>query len=96
MYCFKSGRVTVPPTVALVLSGFGNDRSKFDALAPLRLEKKGKTMRETLRGGWKADNGGSDKLGKGFWSLGELDVEGNRRAEELRRARDVMDSLAGR
>ncbi|KAF8316320.1 hypothetical protein DL93DRAFT_2078039 [Clavulina sp. PMI_390] len=124
VYCFKSGRVTVPPRIGLILSGFGRPStipvskdpafplftptethsakwdaySRWGALTSLRLPHEGKNrnMVNILRGGWKDANGGNDKLGEGFWNLEELESEGQRRAVELRRSRDVMDSLAGR
>lgn len=94
-YCYKHGRVTVPPRVALITSGFGSPsraQERWNALLPLRDNPK--KMKELLRGGWRDANGGG--LGKGFWDFEEFEEEGLRRGAEIRRVRDVMDALAGK
>lgn len=100
VYCFKHGRVTVPPRIGLILSGFGSSskaNERWNKLARVRTEKGGKRMKDILRGGWKEENNaGGEDLGAGFWDFEDFESEGQRRAKELRRVRDVMDSLAGR
>ena len=46
-----------------------------------------------MKGGWKSDDGGG--LGAGFWDF-EFEVEGQRRGQEIKRVREVMDALAGK
>jgi len=91
-YCYKHGRVTVPPRVALVLSGFGKPeraRERWDKLLAMRDDKR--KIRDLMRGGWKSDDGGG--LGASFWDF-EFEEEGQKRGQEIKRARLVMDILA--
>lgn len=96
-YCFKHGRVTVPPRVALTLAGFGTfpaARHRWDKLLALRDDKK--KMKDIMRGGWRDEDGGDVTLGEGFWEFEEFEREGVRRGREIRKVKEVMDALAGR
>jgi hypothetical protein len=93
-YCYKHGGVTVPPRVALILSGFGTPekaKERWHKLLAIRDDKR--KVRELSRGGWKSEDGGG--LGAGFWDF-EYEEEGQRRGQEIRRVRDVMDTLTGK
>jgi len=93
-YCYKYGRVTVPPRVALILSGFGTPEKaeeRWHKLLAIRDNRQ--KMRDLMKGGWKSDDGGG--FGAGFWDF-EFEVEGQRRGQEIKRVREVMDALAGK
>jgi hypothetical protein len=93
-YCYKHGRVTVPPRVAFILSGFGTPekaKERWDKLLAIRDDKR--NIRDLMRGGWKSEDGGG--LGAGFWDF-EFEKEGQKRGQEIKRAREVMDALAGK
>jgi len=89
MICFKIGRITIPPKVALITSGFGapeKDRwSRIQALRfwPGATGKGGRKnlMPDMLKGGYKTDNQGDER----FWELDEF---------EERRAK-AMDDIFG-
>ncbi|KAL5485579.1 hypothetical protein ACEPAI_6620 [Sanghuangporus weigelae] len=48
--CFKNGRVTVPPALALASAGCGLSQEKWEEVKKLR---SGRRMRELLVGGWR-------------------------------------------
>ncbi|KAG8973438.1 hypothetical protein FRC05_008829 [Tulasnella sp. 425] len=72
LYCFKTGRITIPPRVAFIASGFGDPSKqrwfrvqdlRFSAPDPMLAAKgkKGKDevtnrMTDMLKGGWKTDD----------------------------------------
>ncbi|KAG8981678.1 hypothetical protein FRB90_007071, partial [Tulasnella sp. 427] len=72
LYCFKIGRITIPPRVAMIASGFGDPSKqrwfrvqdlRFSAPDPMLAGKgkKGKDavtnrMTDMLKGGWKTDD----------------------------------------
>jgi len=92
-YCFKHGRVTVPPTVVLAMSGFSlgeaGDRSNWTTSATLRsqLKQNPKRVSELLRGGWKTED-------KRFWEPSpEVEAERVKRVEGLRKLTEGMDGL---
>ncbi|KDQ21709.1 hypothetical protein BOTBODRAFT_61344 [Botryobasidium botryosum FD-172 SS1] len=67
-YCFKIGRVTVPPRIALVTSGFGNpNKGRWERVQKMR---KDNTIKDFLRGGWKTDEGNAT----GLWDLEECET----------------------
>lgn len=86
-YCFKHGRITVPPRVAFIVSGFGNT-DRWDRLKSLRQTKEGrKKFIQLLRGGWKDESEGD------FWSFAECEPEGIKRGTLIKGLRDVMEGL---
>ncbi|KAJ3483365.1 hypothetical protein NLI96_g6374 [Meripilus lineatus] len=60
-YCFKIGRLTVPPRIAMAICGFGPDRSNW--LRSASMQEEG-TLRMFLEGGWRKERG---------WELGEYE-----------------------
>jgi len=101
-YCFKFGRITVPPRVALIVSGFGAPgvipnlpptapgygKTRWDRLQDVRAGKEGKgKLKELLSGGWKDESEGD------FWSFEEFEAEAKRRADVYRPLRTVMEGL---
>ncbi|QRW11607.1 glycoside hydrolase family 61 protein [Ceratobasidium sp. AG-Ba] len=89
-YVFKHGRLTVPPKVAIAMSGFSlgevGDKSNWAAATALRAQKPS-PIRDFLRGGWKnAENK--------FWeSSPEVEAERVRRVAALRQLTEGMDGL---
>jgi len=101
-YCFKFGRITVPPRVALIVSGFGapgvipnlplsapgHGKTRWDRLQDVRAGKEGKgKLKELLKGGWKDEAEGD------FWALEEFEGEARRRSEVYRQLKVVMEGL---
>src|SRR5258708_6908081 len=86
-YCCKFGRITVPPRVAFIVSGFG-DPNRWERLQRIRKGKEGKgKMEELLKGGWKNESEGD------FWDFKECEPEGLRRGAQIRHLKDVMEAL---
>ena len=86
-YCCKFGRITVPPRVAFIVSGFG-DPKRWERLQRVREGKEGKgKLKELLKGGWKDESEGD------FWDFEECEPEGLRRGAQMRHLRDVMEAL---
>jgi len=86
-YCCKFGRITVPPRVAFIVSGFG-DPNRWERLQRIREGKEGKgKMKELLKGGWKNESEGD------FWDFKECEPEGLRRGAQIRHLKDVMEAL---
>jgi len=66
-YCFKIGRVTVPPRIVLASCGFGNpDKGRWERVEKMRKEG---TIKDFLRGGWKTDEGNAS----GLWEFEEYE-----------------------
>jgi len=53
VYCFKMGRITVPPKVVLSTCGFGADLSKMSRIKKI---KEAGNIQQFLEGGWKTDS----------------------------------------
>lgn len=85
VYCFKVGRITVPPRVAMISIGFGNT-ARWDEIQAWH---KDGTLKERVRNGWKEDT-------TGFWAFEEHEAEGRRRGERLKEMRGTLDSMSGR
>jgi len=86
-YCCKFGRITVPPRVAFIVSGFGNPK-RWERLQRVRQGQEGKgKLTELLRGGWKDESEGN------FWDFEECEPEGLKRGAQIRVLRDVMEAL---
>lgn len=62
-YCFKLGRLTVPPRVALAICGFGIDRSNWIRSASMQTHG---DLRRFLEGGWRDEKG---------WDLAEFEEQ---------------------
>lgn len=88
VYCFKHGRITVPPRVAMISTGFGSEK-RWDQVQAWRKEGKLKAM---LRGGWKEGT----EAERSFWDFEEYEAEGNRKAEELKKMRVTLDAMGGK
>ncbi|KAH7335782.1 hypothetical protein B0J17DRAFT_600575 [Rhizoctonia solani] len=89
-YCCKHGRVTIPPKVALAISGFSltevGDSSNWEHAKRLR-ERGPARMAEFLRGGWKTEE-------NKFWELGpEVEAERVRRVADLKKLTEGLDGL---
>ncbi|CAE6414388.1 unnamed protein product [Rhizoctonia solani] len=89
-YCFKHGRVTVPPKVALAISGFSltevGDSSNWEHATRLR-ERGPAHMAAFLRGGWKTEE-------TQFWELSpEVETERVRRLADLKKLTEGLDGL---
>lgn len=88
-YCFKLGRITVPPRVALTVAGFG-DASRWERLTQIRNSPDGeKKLKALLRGGWRDPSEGD------FWDFKDCDAEGQKAGEALKQLRFVMGALGG-
>lgn len=88
-YCFKLGRITVPPRVALTVAGFG-DASRWERLTQIRNSPDGeKKLKQLIRGGWKDPSEGD------FWDFKDCDAEGRKAGEALKQLRFVMGALGG-
>ncbi|KAH8093148.1 hypothetical protein BXZ70DRAFT_442136 [Cristinia sonorae] len=62
-YCFKLGRLTVPPRIALGVCGFGEDRTNWNRSAAMQAQG---TLRRFLEGGWRDQKG---------WDLPEFEEQ---------------------
>lgn len=62
-YCFKLGRLTVPPRIALAICGFGNDRSNWIRSASMHAHG---DLKRFLEGGWRDEKG---------WDLPEFEEQ---------------------
>ncbi|KAG8848279.1 hypothetical protein FRB96_001252 [Tulasnella sp. 330] len=87
--CFRAGRTTVPPEVALIASGFGDaSKNRWQHVRDLRFAKHYKpacnepiiknNMKDTMKRGWTTDEiEGWDKNAETslntFWELGEYE-----------------------
>lgn len=88
-YCFKHGRVTVPPRVAFIASGFG-DPVRWERLLEIRKRPDGiKEMGRLMKGGWQDESWGD------FWDFKDCEPRGREAGEQLSRLRFVMGALAG-
>lgn len=88
-YCFKHGRMTVPPRVAFIASGFG-DPARWERLMEIRKQTGGlKEMGRLMKGGWKDESWGD------FWDFKDCEPRGRKAGDQLRRLRFVMSALAG-
>lgn len=88
-YCFKHGRVTVPPRVAFIASGFG-DPARWERLMAIRKQHDGlKEMKRLMKGGWKDESWGD------FWDFKDCEPRGTKAGNQLRKLRFVMGALAG-
>ncbi|KAF8316484.1 uncharacterized protein EI90DRAFT_3158886 [Cantharellus anzutake] len=86
-YCFKFGRITVPPRVAYIVSGFGDTR-RWERLQRVREGKEGKgKLSQLLSGGWKDTSEGD------FWSFEEFEAEGLKRGAQMKLLKEVMEGL---
>jgi len=64
VYCFKMGRITVPPKVVLSTCGFGADLSKMSRIKEM---KEAGNIQQFLEGGWKSNSA--------QWDLPEFETE---------------------
>lgn len=88
-YCFKHGRITVPPRVALVASGFGDaTKGRWTRLQELRKAKK---LVPLIRGGWREEEDGSGKF-KDFWQLEEFEETRLGRVHWLGKLREGLEN----
>ncbi|KAF8315828.1 hypothetical protein DL93DRAFT_2166432 [Clavulina sp. PMI_390] len=88
-YCFKSGRITVPPRVAFITSGFG-DPARWERLMEIRKAPGGvKEMKRLLRGGWKDESWGD------FWEFKDVEPRARAAGDQFSKLRFVMGALAG-
>lgn len=89
-YCYKLGRVTVPPRVALTACGFG-DPKRWERIVKIRDAPDGeRTMRQILRGGWRDREVWGD-----FWDFQECEEAGRKAGDALMHLRLVMEALGG-
>ena len=99
-YCFKIGRITIPPRVAIVVSGFGDkSQGRWERVQEIRntrsapgdSPKKRKSesggLRSILRGGWKKYEA------EGLWDLPEYEEPRRRGVEAFGVLRTQMDAL---
>ncbi|CAE6484353.1 unnamed protein product [Rhizoctonia solani] len=89
-YCFKHGRVTVPPRVVLAMCGFslteGGDKSNWTNANAMR-DRRSTRISDFLRGGWKSEE-------NKFWeSSVKVEAERARRAADLQKLTEGMDGL---
>lgn len=84
--CYKVGRVTVPPALALAACGCGLSREQWAEVTNLR---KGKAMRELLVGGWK-----NIPEGKRWWedALGGFEGERMRRLAVVKGVHEGLEA----
>ncbi|KAG8873866.1 hypothetical protein FRB97_006373 [Tulasnella sp. 331] len=96
--CFKFGRITVPPAVALITCGFGDpDKKRWFHVQDLRYSKTyppastkppiiKNRMQDILRGGWKTDQveGWATDPESGVSNFWELGEYEDRRAQNMR------------
>jgi len=91
-YCFKLGRVTVPPRVAFIASGFG-DPARWERLMTIRRQPPGggaKEIRKLMQGGWKDRETWGD-----FWDFKDCEPRGRQAGDQLNKLRFVMGAIAG-
>ena len=97
-YCFKIGRITIPPRVAIVASGFGDKcKGRWERVQEIRNTRsapgyfvtKGEAggLRSILRGGWKKYEA------EGLWDLPEYEESRRRGVEAFGVLRTQMDAL---
>ncbi|KAF8315827.1 hypothetical protein DL93DRAFT_2078537 [Clavulina sp. PMI_390] len=91
-YCYKIGRITIPPRVALIASGFGDASiGRWDRLQAIRGSPGGdRKMKELLQGGWKDRETWGD-----FWDFTEFEGQARTAAKAMRELRTVMTALTG-
>lgn len=91
-YCYKLGRVTIPPRVALIACGFGDPtRKRWERLQQIRDAPDGeRKIKQILRGGWKDHEVWGD-----FWEFEEFEGKARKAAEALKQLRTVMGALSG-
>ncbi|KAF8604533.1 hypothetical protein BDV93DRAFT_605846 [Ceratobasidium sp. AG-I] len=87
--CFKHGRVTVPPKIALAVAGFSltkaGSKKNWERASGIRAREAG-AMGEYLRGGWKED--------ERWWEpSAEVDAERAKRVEVFSALMKGMDGL---
>lgn len=89
-YCFKIGRLTVPPRVAFIASGFG-DPARWERLMTIRKQPGGgKEIRQLMQGGWKDRETWGD-----FWDFKDCEPRARKAGDQLKKLRFVMGALAG-
>ncbi|CAE6358263.1 unnamed protein product [Rhizoctonia solani] len=89
-YCFKHGRITVPPRIVLAMCGFSltevGDKSNWTNANLLR-DRRSVRVSDFLRGGWKSEN-------NRFWEAGpRVDAECAKRVADLKKLTEGMDGL---
>ncbi|CAE6449335.1 hypothetical protein ACGC1H_000200 [Rhizoctonia solani] len=89
-YCFKHGRITVPPRVVLAMCGFSlteaGDKSNWTNANILR-DRRSVRISDFLRGGWKSE-------GNQFWEASpKVEAERARRVAHLKKLTEGMDGL---
>ncbi|CAE6537903.1 unnamed protein product [Rhizoctonia solani] len=89
-YCFKHGRITVPPRVVLAMCGFSltevGNKSNWTNANAVR-DRRSVRISDFLRGGWKSE---SDK----FWEASpKVEAERARRVADLKKLTEGMDGL---
>jgi hypothetical protein len=88
--CFKTGRITIPPRVALISSGFGDPSAdRWTRLQELRREHK---LLPLLRGGYKEEEELAHGKLRDFWRLGEYEkrrVQGMHWLDKLKLGLDM-------
>ncbi|KAB5590484.1 hypothetical protein CTheo_6066 [Ceratobasidium theobromae] len=89
-YCFKHGRLTVPPKVALAMCGFTStevgDRSNWANANRLR-DRRSSRIADFYRGGWKTEE-------NKFWEPSpQAEAERARRVADLKKLTEGLDGL---
>ncbi|CAE6441347.1 unnamed protein product [Rhizoctonia solani] len=89
-YCFKHGRITVPPKVVLAMCGFSltevGDKSNWTNANMLR-DRRSARISDFLRGGWKSED-------NKFWETSsKVEAERARRVADLKKLTEGMDGL---
>ncbi|CEL58632.1 hypothetical protein RSOLAG1IB_08694 [Rhizoctonia solani AG-1 IB] len=89
-YCFKHGRITVPPKVVLAMCGFSlteaGDKNNWTNANVLR-DRRSARISDFLRGGWKSED-------NTFWEASpKVDAERTRRVADLKKLTEGMDGL---
>ncbi|CAE7085804.1 unnamed protein product [Rhizoctonia solani] len=89
-YCFKHGRITVPPRVVLAMCGFSltevGDENNWTSANALR-DRRSYRISDFLRGGWKSEE-------NKFWEASpKVEAERMRRAADLKKLTEGMDGL---
>ncbi|KAJ1300415.1 hypothetical protein OPQ81_005235 [Rhizoctonia solani] len=89
-YCFKHGRITVPPRVVLAMCGFSlteaGDTSNWTNANSVR-DRHSAHISDFLRGGWKSQ-------GNKFWEASpKVEAERTRRVADLKKLTEGMDGL---
>ncbi|EMD40440.1 hypothetical protein CERSUDRAFT_111045 [Gelatoporia subvermispora B] len=78
-YCFKMGRITVPPRIVLSICGFGSDRSNWVRSETMKSQGQ---LRQFLEGGWRSEKG---------WDLPEFE---ERRLAGLEWCRKISEGIS--